>query len=305
MMNAILKKTTRLTRLLLIVMIVALSACSPQKEEPLKIIANSWIGYSPLFYAKESGWLEPLNIQLSTVISLGESLNIYESAELDAFTGTQYEFNYTQQKDPSLMPIIMFDRSNGGDVIMSNQSIIELQNSIHPINAYLEIHSVNQLMLKDFIQQNDLNDKKFNYINKDQLKIYTLLKEKPPTRPTIVVSYSPYSQKLTELGLTKIASTQEDDGLSLLVVDALFTPKATFLKHQTQFSQLKILVDNAIKALEKDSFEYYQKVKPHLENASYEDFLTSLKGIEWLNTPLTEDQKKRLNTLQFPTRNLL
>lgn len=304
-MNAIFKITAIFTQCLLIVAVVTLSACTSQKEEPLKIIANAWIGYSPLFYAKESGWLDPLNIQLSTVISLGESLNIYESAELDAFTGTQYEFHYSRQKDPSLMPIIMFDRSSGGDVIMSNQSITQLQNSTHPIDAYLEIHSVNQLILKDFIQQNNLNDKIFNYINKDQLKIYTLLKEKPPTRSTIVITYSPYSQKLATLGLKKLASTQEGDGLSLLVVDALFTPKATFLKHQTQFIQLKILVDNAIKVLEKDPFEYYQKVKPHLEDTSYKDFLTSLKGIEWLNPPLTDEQKNRLNALQFPTRNLL
>jgi len=222
------KLTTALTIFLFIIIMPSLSACTAQKETPLKIIANSWVGYSPLFYAKESGWLEPLNIQLSTVISLGESLSIYESAELNAFTGTQYEFNYIQQKDPSLIPIILFDRSNGGDVVMANQSLQALQDTIQTIDVYLEMHSVNQLIFKDFIQLNHLTHKKFNYINKNQLKVYTQLSVSLPRHPTIVVSYSPYQQKLAALGLQELASTR--DGISLLVIDALFTPKETFLK---------------------------------------------------------------------------
>lgn len=288
---------------LILIIIFSLSACSVQKEAPLKIIANSWVGYSPLFYAKESGWLKPINIQLSTVISLGESLSIYESAELNAFTGTQYEFNYIQQKDPSLIPIILFDRSNGGDVVMANLSLQALKNTTKIIDVYLEMHSVNQLVFKDFIQLNHLTNQKFNYINKDQLKVYTQLSASLPSHPTIVVSYSPYQQKLALLGLQELASTR--DGITIFVIDALFTPKETFLEHETQFKQLKILIDNALVALEKDPFEYYQKVSVHLEDTSYQDFLASLEGIQWLNQSLTLEQKKRLHSIPFPTRNLL
>jgi NitT/TauT family transport system substrate-binding protein len=281
-----------------------LSACSTQKEsDSLKIIANSWIGYSPLFYAKESGWLEPINIKLSTVISLGESLNIYESAKLDAFTGTQYEFNQVQQKDPSLMPIIMFDRSNGGDMVMANQTIQSLQHHTQVIDVYLEINSVNHLVFKDFIKQHHLTNKTFNYINKDQLKIFTILQETPSSNPVIVVTYSPYNQKLSSLGLQTLATTK--NGLELLVVDALFTSKKTFLKHQAQFTQLNALFNKALIALKKDPFEYYEKVKPHLENTSYDDFLTSIEGVEWLNEPLSPALQKRLNDAHFPTQDLL
>ncbi len=290
---------------LILVVLTLSTACSTQKETELKIIANSWVGYSPLFYAKESGWLAPLNIQLYTVISLGESLNIYETAELDAFTGTQYEFTHVQQKDSTLLPILLFDRSNGGDVIMANRTLNQLKNSTQPIEVYLEMHSVNQLVFKDFIQLNGLNDKTFNYINKDQLKIYTLLKENKPEYPVIIASYSPYQQKLASLGLQKLASTQDGDGLSLLIIDALFTSKEKLLKHQAQFTQLKTLINNALIALKKDPFEYYQKVKPYLENTSYPDFLSSLEGIKWLNQPLTKEQERRLNNIQFPTKDLL
>ena len=121
----------------------------------------------------------------------------------------------------------------------------------------------------------------------------------------IIASYSPYQQKLASLGLQKLASTQDGDGLSLLIIDALFTSKEKLLKHQAQFTQLKTLINNALIALKKDPFEYYQKVKPYLENTSYPDFLSSLEGIKWLNQPLTKEQERRLNNIQFPTKDLL
>ncbi len=295
----------KIIHVILLFTLINLFACTPPKDDSLKIIANSWIGYSPLFYAKEKGWLDPLNIQVLTVISLGESLNIYESAELDAFTGTQYEFNQIQQKDPSIMPIIMFDRSNGGDSIMANQSIKTLQETTQTIDVYLEIHSVNQLVFKDFIKTHQLSHKKFNYKNKNQLKIYSILQETIPTNtPTIIITYSPYTQKLRSLGLQELASTRQ--GLELLIIDALFTSKQTFLQNQSKFKHLKKLVDQAIIDLKTDPRQYYETVKIHLEDISYQDFLNSLKGIEWLNSyPLPIELQQRLNQAQFPIQDLI
>ena len=294
----------KLFNTLILLIIVNLSGCSsPQEEAPLKIIANSWIGYSTLFYAKESGWLKPYDIQLSTVISLGESLNIYETAELNAFTGTQYEFKQAQQKDPTLTPIIIFDRSNGGDSVLANASIEALHQTTETIDVYLEMHSVNQLVFQDFIKKHQLTDKTFNFINRDQLKSYNTLKNTPPTKATIIVTYVPYTQKLLQIGFQELASTR--NGLDLLVLDALFTSQQSFLKHKKQFIQLKSLHNRALLNLQKDPLEYYKKVKPHLENATYEDFLNSLNDIEWLNPPLKEKLIQRLDDSHFPIKDLL
>ncbi|GKT12167.1 MAG: NitT/TauT family transport system substrate-binding protein [Thiomicrorhabdus sp.] len=294
---------TNLIKSILLLVVFSLLGCTSPKEQPLKIIVNSWIGYSPLFYLKEKGWLDQHNIKITTVISLGESVNIYETAELDAFTGTQYEFNLLQQQDHSLMPVIMFDRSNGGDVIMSNISLNSLQNTNEIIDVYLEINSVNSLVFKDFVKQHNLSEHQFNFINKDQLQTFSILKQANNTRPSLVASYTPYSQHLEAIGFHEVASTKQ--GLELLVVDALFTNKETFIKHQKKFTELKRLIDLAIADLKNDPKDYYNKVSPYLENASYEEFLTSLKGIEWLNEPLDPKLIERLNQSQFPVRNLL
>jgi len=106
-----------------------LTSCSSEKQEKLEISTTTWIGYSPLFYAKEKVWLKPLNIKLMHVSSLSENMYLYQAGNADAYVGTQYEYNMLIKKEPSLIPVMLFDRSNGGDVVMSNLSIEELQKS--------------------------------------------------------------------------------------------------------------------------------------------------------------------------------
>jgi len=198
-----------------------LTSCSSEKQEKLEISTTTWIGYSPLFYAKEKGWLKPLNIKLMHVSSLSENMYLYQAGNADAYVGTQYEYNMLIKKEPSLIPVMLFDRSNGGDVVMSNLSIEELQKSTEPINAYLEMDSVNSTLLEDFIQNYNLHEKQINYINRDQTSISTL--SSSTVKNAIIVTYIPYDIELNKHGFKSIASTK--DNLNLLVIDAMFKLK--------------------------------------------------------------------------------
>ena len=288
---------------LVISCVVLLSGCNAQSDEPLQLITNSWIGYSPLFYAKEQGWLAEHNIELSTVVSLGESAHIYHSASLDGFTGTQYEFNKAYAKDPTLIPIMMFDRSMGGDMIMSNRSIQSLQAipPQQPIAVFLEMDSINSPLFKDFKQRYNLSDQSFNLINNDPLKRQHTITQK--NTPSIIVTYAPYNHELEKQGFTAIASTGQS--LKLLVLDALYTNQESYRKHKNQFLALKTLVNRAIKSLEQNPKHYYEKVSPYLEKASYAEFQESLQTIEWLNRSISPSLIDRINEAQFPIRDLL
>jgi len=274
-----------------------LTSCSSEKQEKLEISTTTWIGYSPLFYAKEKGWLKPLNIKLMHVSSLSENMYLYQAGNADAYVGTQYEYNMLIKKEPSLIPVMLFDRSNGGDVVMSNLSIEELQKSTEPINAYLEMDSVNSTLLEDFIQNYNLHEKQINYINRDQTSISTL--SSSTVKNAIIVTYIPYDIELNKHGFKSIASTK--DNLNLLVIDAMFTTEKTFSKHQKQFSELKKLVDRAVDVLEKNPREFYKMVKPYLLELNYEEFIQSTQDIEWINKNISPELKQRMKESHFPT----
>lgn len=195
----------------IVLSLTVLVSCSTEKYQKLKISSTTWIGYSPLFYAKEKGWLEPYNIKLSHVVSLSENMYLYEAGNADAYVGTQYEYSVMSKKDKTLLPIITFDRSYGGDLIMSNLSIEALQKASH-IDAYLELDSINNTLLTDFMVQHEIDVKKINYINKDQANIATL-QNSASLKPTIIVTYSPYNISLEKNGFDEIASTKQDFSL--------------------------------------------------------------------------------------------
>jgi len=288
--------------ILFLIILISFSSCSFEYDKKLKISATTWIGYTPLFYAKEKGWLDDVNIKLLNVSSLSENMYLFEAGNSDAFVGTQYEYNILKKKDTSLKPIILLDRSYGGDIIMSNLSIKDLQNTTQTIDAYLEMDSINNTILQDFISSYHLKNKKINYINKDQTQI-AILQAKNTQNPTIIVTYVPYNITLSKNGYQKIVSTK--DGLELLVIDAMFTKTKTFHIHEQQFIALKKIIDKSIDELKKDKREFYETIKPYMLNMNYDEFKEAINDIIWINKEISPQLKKRIGDAKFPMRDLI
>ncbi|MFT5660458.1 MAG: NitT/TauT family transport system substrate-binding protein [Sulfurimonas sp.] len=281
-------------------LLFSLTSCSSLPEKKLRISATTWVGYTPLFYANAKGWLRQHNIKLLNVSSLAENMYIYKAKNSDAYVGTQYEYNLLHQENRSLRPIMMFDRSYGGDMILSNVSIETLQNTAQEIDTYLEVDSINSTILKDFIKIYSIKEENINYINKDQSQIDLL---KVSKKPTIIVTYVPYNITLQKSGFKEIASTK--DGLDIFVVDAMFTTAEIFSKHKNQFIELKKIVDISIEALKNDPKEFYETIKPYMLNMDYNEFEASLHDIIWINKDITPGMKERMNQAGLQTRDLI
>jgi len=286
----------------IIIFLLLLSACSSPKNEQLKVSVNSWIGYSPLFYAYEKGWLKPYDIKVVNVVSLAESLYVYEANNADAFTGTQFEYKVTKQNQPTLIPIMMLDKSYGADMVMSNKNIEQLQSESQPINTYLEMNSINSVVLKSFLDYYHISEKNINYVNQDQVKISTL-KISPESKPTMVVTYSPYDIILQKNGFNTLASTRDE--FSITVIDALFTTQNKFTKHKSQFIALKVQIDRAVEVLKNDPKEYYEYTKHYLQDISYDEFMSIQNNIKWINKELSPNLKNMLDKELFPINGLI
>jgi len=288
---------------LITLLLIFLSACSSQQHDhTLRISTTTWIGYTPLFYAKEKGWLDEIDIKLINVVSLSENMYLYKAGNSQAYCGTQYEHSILKTQIPSLVPIMLFDRSNGGDIIMSNHTINEMQNSTEKINTYLEMDSINFTLLEDFIHRYKIDENRINYINRDQTEIATL-ENKDTDKLILIITYIPFNIKLEKNGFKEILSTK--NGLELFVVDALFTTKEELNLHKDQFNKLNKLNNKAISALHKNQKEFYETVKPYINELNFQEFQKSLDGIIWINNKMDEALKERMYKASFPTKDLL
>ena len=284
--------------ILCLVFMSMLSACQRQPHDHTLIISvTNWIGYTPLFYAKEKGSLDLLDIKLINVVSLSENIHLYKAGNSDVFGGTQYELSLLRTDIPELVPIIIFDRSKGGDKVMSNLSIPELQSSTGQIDTYLEMGSINIVILENFIRKFNIDESRINYID------ISSLNTTQDSKPLIAVTYIPYDTKLKENGFKELVSTK--NGLELLVLGAIFTHKDELVAHKTQFQALKGLVDEALLALKDNPKEYYETIKPYFEGMTYQEFLTQLNDIEWINNNLEQSLKVSLEESSFSIKELL
>ncbi|MGJ0352643.1 hypothetical protein NG783_04975 [Aliarcobacter cryaerophilus] len=286
--------------LISLISIIFLTSCVNDKKDKLRVVTSNWIGYTPLFYAREKGLLDKLNIQLLSVVSLSESLHTYKSKHADIFLGTQYEYEEAFKIDNQVVPIMLLNKSDGGDIVMSNLTLEEIKKEDKQIDVLLELSSVNSLVFDDFITKHNIKNKNFNYVNKDQSFI---AQQKEFKNPTIVISYNPYTITLEKNGLKTLETTK--DNIEILIVDAMFTTNDILIKYKDELKELKKIIDIAIDDLEKDEKAYYDLIKDYLYDRSFEEFEQSLSNIKWINKNIDQNILDSLKEHNFPTKELL
>lgn len=295
MMNKILISLT--------ILALMLSSCSSMKDEkPIVISTNAWIGFSPLFYAREMGWLEEANVELLSVVSLGESMHLYSSGASDVFTGTQHEFTKQRDEHPDLIPVMLFDQSNGGDAVMSNRTIEQLQKTSEKIDVYLEMDSINEELLDYFLKKYSIAEDKLVRKSRVQDEIQ-LLKNSSESPPMIIVTYDPYNMALAKNGFTQVASTKNEN--DLFIVDAMYVSSKMFYDKKENFEELNSIMQSSIAALHKNPKDFYEKVKPYLENPTYDEFTHMLENIKWIHQKPSSKIKEKMAEIQFPTKDIM
>ncbi len=285
-MNYLIKKS-----LVFILVIIFLIGCDSKSTRPMVVSTNLWIGYSPLYYAQKKGWLRENNIKLVDTVSLAESLNLYKNDNCDMFCGTQYEINNAQTNENKSINLILFDKSDGGDYLLSNRSIEQLKKT-RKINVYLEIDSVNIVLLKYFINKHNIDMSQLNLIDSSQA-INSKFSMKRDA--TIIVTYNPYNLKLQKKGYKTVGTTKEKD---LLIVDALYVSQNTNDKFPKEIEELNLLIYKSLKALNDNPKEYFEMINSYFHYKDFDEFKSSLKDVEWIyskNKVVLENKEKLFN----------
>jgi len=282
--------------LILLLIALVFLGCEPKEaQRPMVVSTNLWIGYSPLYYAEKKGWLRESNIKLVRSVSLGESLGLYNDEVVDMVCGTQYEILQIADTQKEQGSVILLDRSNGGDFVLSNRTVAELK-SEKKIDVYLEIESVNSLLLKEFINKHSLDSSRMNMIDSPQILNSKLHMRRDAT---IVVTYDPYNIKLEKEGYKEVGSTKDSE---LLVLDAIYISFLTENKFSKELDALNRVVYKSLEALKSNPKEYFEVINPYYQYDSYKQFEESLKLIEWIyaDHKVIVNRRKEIKNMVLP-----
>jgi NitT/TauT family transport system substrate-binding protein len=284
--------------LLLLFAMLGSCGCDATRAEPLRIAVNPWIGFTPLAYAQQKGWLDDCRIKLLWVVGLEESVKLYRQGLADGFAGTQYEY-FAAGDTESLKPFLFFDRSYGADVILSNRTAEQLRQNGR-IDVYLEATGVNSDLLKAFASQYGLRPETIIRHSSDPESMTTL---RSAETPMLLIAYEPYATAVERQGFRRVASTRTLGGA--MVIDALWLNAPKAASHDRSLSCFKAAVDRAVANLRADPEEFYSTISGYLKGQSFEAFRKSLEGIEWLNRERSPEVSAFLRGTAIDQRYLL
>jgi len=265
--------------IMLFFIVILLSGCSnlEPKEKPLKIAVSNWVGYLPLLYAYEKGKLRNLNIEIVPTSSLTASLDLMGRGVVDGFCATQREYKLLKQDNVDIAPILLLDKSYGGDVVLSNMTkehLYALKKGNIP--CLMEVDSANYTLFEYFKKSRNWGNVHFTPKNNTQNFIATMA----ITQPSIVVTYEPYSTLLLKKGFHLIESTKNEN---LLIADLLFMKRDHFQQHPQQHKKLKVAIDEAIQILHTHPKEFYDVIKIYMDRESFDEFSNSIKNVKFTN----------------------
>lgn len=268
--------------IVLILLFVSFSGCnSKQGTTDKKIVVTNWIGYTPLLYAYENGDLDKFDIEIIVTSSLQTSYNILKSNHYDGMALTQKEHQLisdTNLKKQHYVPIALFDRSYGGDAIVSNLTPQQLKSSSKDILVLLEKDSINTLVFDYFKQLPPYKNKNFKILNINQENILDSSYCAENSKPILIVTYEPYLSKCINQNFHIIESTKND---KIAIFDYLVVKENTFTKEEIK--EIQMILAKAVAKLHQNPKEYFDLIKVYLQDTNYNEFQNLLKTIVFID----------------------
>lgn len=103
---------------LAVFLIVALTGCNDKPSMPLRIGTNFWLGYEPLYLARELGYFEPGTAHIVEYPSSSEVIRAFRNQVIDGAALTLDEVLLLAQDGFTPKIVLVLDISEGGDVIV-------------------------------------------------------------------------------------------------------------------------------------------------------------------------------------------
>ncbi|OIR17761.1 putative aliphatic sulfonates-binding protein precursor [mine drainage metagenome] len=121
-------------------------------NKPISIAANVWLGYEPMFMARNEGWLNKDQVRLVETKSVAASLKALADGEVDGAALTLDEVLKARVTGLPLSVVMVFNVSAGADMLVVKPNIKNLSD-LRGKRIGVEESSVGEVMLSEILQQ--------------------------------------------------------------------------------------------------------------------------------------------------------
>lgn len=254
--------------------LLSASACSGQP--PLVRVGGIlWIGYEPLFLARDMGLYDTAPLKLVEMPYSSANLTSLATGDLEAATLTLDEFLLAREGGLDLRAILVFDDSDGADVIMSHPGIRKLQD-LRGKRIGVEETASGALVLAKTLEAAGLTPSeivKVGVTANRQLQAYRA------GEVDALVSWEPYATQLQELGARRLHDSSHFPGL---ILDLLVARADALERAPDSFRQLLAGYFRALNYLHQAPGESYRRMAPRL-GVTPDEVRAAMVGIRFMD----------------------
>jgi NitT/TauT family transport system substrate-binding protein len=246
-----------------------------------------WIGYEPLFLARDLGFLDPRRLRLVEMPSNTSSLMLLATGDLEAATLTLDECLLAREGGVDLRVILVFDYSAGADVVMARPEIVRLKD-LKGRRIGIEETAASGLVLAKLLEHArlaPLDVEKVALTSGRQIEAYR------NNQVDALVSWEPFATQLETHGARRLFDSRAIPGL---LVDVLVARTDALDAAPDNFRELVARHFQAQEHLHSVPDDALRHMAPRLR-LSDADMRTALQGIRMLDRNANRDWLQGVN----------
>lgn len=256
------------------------------REPLLRVSGITWVGYEPLFLARQLDLLPPERIRLIDSPSNTNSLMQLASGEVEAATLTLDEFILARSGGIPVRVALVFDTSRGADVVMCRPEIGSVD-QLAGKRIGVEETAAGALMLRKSLEAAELDPE-------DVIRVPLIGGQHVAAfragEIDAVISYEPFASRLESIGARRLYDSSAFPGL---IVDVLAVHEGALDRQPHALQTLLEAHFEALAVLRSNPGRAYQMMAPRL-GLTTEETRRAFAGIElfginanreWLTQP--------------------
>lgn len=209
----------------------SLSGCGWLSDQPVAIAAHVWVGYEPLFLARNEGWLDAQKVRLLETRNAAESLVALTEGRADGAALTLDEMLTARETGLPLTAVLVFNISVGADMLVARPGIKHLSD-LKGKRIGLEKSAVAALFLSESLLAAGLTPKDIQLIYLDVDQHHSAWRAK---QADAFITYEPVASRLLLDGAVKLFDSRKipDAIVDVLAIrsDRLDTAHADAVRH--------------------------------------------------------------------------
>jgi NitT/TauT family transport system substrate-binding protein len=192
------------------------AANPPGSMTKIKLGYSVWVGYGPLFIARDKGYFTDagLDVELVKVEDPKDRFTALAGSQLDGLVSTLDTMAQYWKAETPFHAILGLDESSGGDGIVANAGINTVKD-LKGKQVGVNVGSVSQFFLEYILQQNGMSASDMTLVKMKQGDVPAAL---AANRIDAGVTWEPHLSKSVKNGAKLIANSKETPGL---IVDIL------------------------------------------------------------------------------------